>query len=214
MTSNPDLSSCWIRWWRAADESSFAWTVVVLVAVLALRAVVMSINIDGLTTIDAGMSAISRISMIIGAIVTSVFAARSWFGSAPDVQYRMPLGRMRRDRVGVWLLCGVLWISIAGLVFAWEIAEALGVGAQYLAGPIESVRGAVISNGPVSTPRTVCSQRVLIRKEDGKALAICLSTKFRASLSSVTLTPGEVVTVQMKVTPLGSVALSVEAAPN
>lgn len=206
--------SGWTGWWQSADESSFAWMLVMLVVILALRVIAMGVNLDQLTTVDLRNSLFYRGAMIGVFIAASAFAARSWFGAAPDIQYRMPMGRMRRERSGVWLLCGALWITVACAVSAWELSEGLGIAAQYLHGSIESIRGVVVANRPVSTPRTVCSQRLLVSIEDDKSLSICLYTKYRRSLSSVPLKSGDLVVIHMRTTSLGRVVLSVEATGN
>lgn len=197
-------------WWHHADASSIDSIVVVLVIGLGLRVIVMEVGLDHLTTIDIMGSLICDVAVSLVGVAATVLAARSWFGPPPESQVKYQL---RRDRPGVWWLWGATWTAISVATSAWICAELLSVGAQYLEGSDQTVRGQVVSFRPTSTPRTVCKQRLTVRDEgDGSLLHICLRTSGRGSLADTPPKLGESVAVDLKNTVLGRVVLSVRFA--
>jgi hypothetical protein len=184
------------------------WMVIGLLTISTLQVVLGTINVDQQTTIDVGTVVSTSVAVLCG-FVAAPFAARGFFGGDRDSQYRRPMWRMRRDRVGVWFLCGILWIVVAAVAFAWEAANLVGIVAQYLPGERQSVRGIVISDDPVATARAICRERLIVRDESDEELHICLRKTFGRSLSTVPITQGERVIVTMTVNSLGRVAVSV-----
>lgn len=171
----------------------------------------MSWGIDRLTTSDVTTSEIGLASMVLAGLVGLILGVRNWFGLKPELSARMPLGWLRRDRVGVWSLIGVVYMLIIMSGLAFICREFLGIGAQYLEGSTAFVDGVVTSDRLTYTPATVCKRRIVVRKDlDGENLSICLSTNLRGSLSTSALRQGQLVRIKARNTRLGQVILSVE----
>jgi hypothetical protein len=198
-----------LGWWGGSRQSSTAWLLVLLAFSMATRVLAASTGIDRLTTIDIGDAPLTYCLTTLVGVVVAMYAARNWFAPNPQEQ-AIPLYNLRRDRPGVWWIVGIVLGAILTIVFAWVTCSWMGIIAQYIPGQRVSIEGSVVLASPVSTPKTVCRFRVVVREDQtDRMLSICTRTSLREALGPADLSEGKHVTVYANQTILGRVALMV-----
>jgi hypothetical protein len=197
-------------WCTRANESSSILLVVTIGAVLAALGVALSVGVDHLTTLTAWSSPLVRFLGVATGTITALLATRDYYAPRPEGALTRS-GQFRRDRFGLWVLRGFVWVGAAAAASVWLCAWILGIAAQYSEGPHEAFSATVVSIRPRGGAKVVCSSHLDLRRDsDGSPLSICLATLFRPSLATGPLNPDMRVTVVVKKTRLGVVVLSVE----
>ena len=201
-----------VAWWVSARPGSTVWMIVLVVVAAAARTFAVVIGVDRLTTIDTGDAPLTYWLSTIVAVIVATCAARSWFGPPLEQQARMPLYHLRRDRPGAWWIVGAAFGAVLAIASAWVAYGTMGVIAQYIPGRRVAIDTTVLSARVVSTPKTVCRYRMVLRDDrTGTTIPICLRTLFRSTLGPSNLNVGTQVTVYVDQTVLGRVVVMVTA---
>jgi hypothetical protein len=161
--------------------------------------------VDRMSTISVLSSAISQCVVASAVATAALYSVRAWFSPAVPESERM--ANLKRDRVGAWWLCGCFYVLCQMAITMWCSDEYLGIIAQYLDGPVETRRGIVVSVRK-GDGREGCRRSLKMRdNDDGQLLGICLKVMWRASLAKEALAVGEAVTLRVRETSLGRVAV-------
>lgn len=184
----------------------------VVLALMALRTLVLQLGIDRLTTIDLWSNPVCAFVGALSGSAITVFVAHIWFAPSPGTPISPKVAKLRQDRPVVWGICGFALSIGLGFLTAFLGASLLGVRAQYLSGPSSSFDAVVFADREIHSRKGACTRKVDVRAEtDGSDLTICLATRHRSSLvSGGFLERGTEVTVHVVDTYLGRVVTSVQ----
>jgi hypothetical protein len=184
--------------------------VVTLGVVLGMCGVALAVGIDRLTNLSVWSSPMVRFLGVATGTIAALLATRGYYAPLPEGALTRS-GQFRRDRFGLWVLRGFLWVGAAAAASVWLCAGILGIAAQYSEGPHEAFSATVVSIRPREGAKAVCASHLELRRDsDGSTLSICLATLWRPSLATGPLAPGMPATVVVKKTRLGVVVLAVE----
>ena len=180
------------------------------IVVLALRLLTLQAGLDRFTTIDTWSNSICAIVGAVSGGTIGLLLARTWF-AAQGTHASAQAVKLRQVSFGAWCLCGgIITIGFAAGT-AWACASLLGVAAQYSRGSHQSFDATVVSNSPIYSAKGICTRSLeLSRDSDRSRVSICLSTRYRSSLTTGILESGMPVRVYLNDTWLGAVVESVE----
>ncbi|MES1192673.1 MAG: hypothetical protein ABUS47_16560 [Steroidobacter sp.] len=204
-----------LSWWIYPRGTMIAIPFIIVIVQLAtfmLSSITSKIN--ALTNVDLGdVPAYTRVMLFAFSALLGLFFARGWFGASVEMQNRIGLFKMRRDRMGIWLLVGIAHAMIISASSFWLSKELMGVVAQHLDGTEVGIIGTVTTSYKVITPNSPCRYDLVVRAtETNERLSICLFTYTRSSLSESIPLLGDEVYIHAKQTVLGRVVLWIDVA--
>jgi hypothetical protein len=179
-----------LGWWASADNGSSAWVIVGLVSLLVIRELLGVVGVDRLSTVSSYRTWASDAITALGGLVGIIAAARSWFGPTRSEKAFGSLGHLMNDRFPVWVLVGIFFAALAGLIAAWSCMGLIGVVAQHTNGKAGRFNGIVVSNRATQTPAGICRQELAIR-EEGSRQNIDVCVRIGADTQLLGFTPSD-----------------------
>ena len=199
-----------IRWWAAAGVTSGIRIIIGLVGLLLGLAILRYIGIDEINNWDSSRPLLWVLSAAVGGILSAVYASRAWFGHR-EVSAEYPLEPLRRDRLALWWLVGVMWVSLLAAGYVFAVSSICDLIAQRLPGAHDDIVGVVTEIREAATARSVCRTYTWIRPSGSDtSTETCLSASTRRSLANAEIHSGETVVLHVKDTPLGRVVQAIE----
>jgi len=168
----------------------------VTVALLVLNTLSIQAGIDRLVTINSWSKPLSILIGVAAALATGggvALSGASFKSSGSKVQRAF----------------GAL---VLGALAAWLVVRSLGVAAQHLRGSLITRSAVVTSVRTYYVRRGPCERYVALAFDSNEQHDLCLSTRFRGSLASATLSAGMPVSIRLRDTIFGDVVESIEPA--
>lgn len=128
------------RWWSSADDASALWLIALVGLPWFLSALLRLIGIDRMTALQ-GLFHVTGWAVLL----VLPIAARIFFGPSEYLQSRRPLGFLKRDRPGVWVLAGIGFSLASAFAFGGAISCLSGALAEHVDGQIIKTTGVVTS---------------------------------------------------------------------
>jgi hypothetical protein len=166
-------------------------------------------GVDQLTTLGVSGTWINVTAMGGLGAAAGLNLINQW--SRPDAILNAKWEYIKRDRPGLWWLVLLSCALVAGLVSGWLVGRVLGIGAQYLSGPVSIVPARVVTTYPSWSGRAMCSLNAQVHvATSGEDYSICLETSSRKPLETAPIRAGGRVNIHVRTTLLGSVVESVD----